>query len=250
MRLGKTLDAGTSGTNMADEEEFDFEAFYNKHPNEVKAIGGSLLAYFVVFEPLFQWMWDEGTRCGVWGDDYSCQGSVWLTLAYVSIASIVLAPGIWGAASMLVKKFTHVEKTQRDDFVWTVVFLLTGGAIWAILWLYCLPHTWTLLPWGSWDTNWWKIFPFMGLFAFGGVAMWPLAVLGLWGKFNDFAETEKKALDFEVDFKEKLADSMDEGKKFESQELKSLDPVNQPLTKKQEFTSILGDMKIHEKYKK
>ena len=213
-----------------EEEEFDFEAFYNKHPNEVKAIGGSLLAYFVVFEPLFQWMWDEGTRCGTWGDDYSCQGSVWLTLAYVSIASIVLAPGIWGAASMLVKKFTHVEKTQRDDFVWTVVFLLTGGAIWAILWLYCLPHTWTLLPWGSWDTNWWKIFPFIfGLIPFGGGPL-VATIAAIGEKFKQFAEAEKQGHEFEEGFKAKLADVSIEESKFELPELKSPD-TTQPLTK-------------------
>ena len=243
---------------MSDEDEFDFEAFYNQNPNEIRGIGGSLLAYFFMLEPLFQWMWDEGTRCGVWGDDYSCQGSVWLTLAYVSMASIVLAPGIWGAASMLVKKFTHVEKTQRDDFVWTVVPLLTGAAIWATLWLYCLPHTWTLLPWGSWDTNWWKIFPFIGLIGVGtgagGVVLIPI-----FEKFRNLATAEKKAVDFEDDFKAKLESASVEESKFEFQELESLDPTEQPLTKENdeeakviqtEFTSILGDMKIHEKYKK
>ena len=259
MRLGKTLDAGTSGTNMADDDEFDFEAFYNKHPNEVKAIGGSLLAYFVVFEPLFQWMWDEGTRCGVWGDDYSCQGSAWLTLAYVSMASIVLAPGIWGAASMMVKKFTHVEKAKRDEVAWTAVFLLNGGVFWATLWLYCLPHTWGLLPWGSWDTNWWKIFPYIfALFPFGGGLLIPGAPIILGEKFRDLATAEKKALDFEDDFKTKLAGSADETMKFELPELKSPD-TTQPLTKENgeeakiiqtDFTSILGDMNIHEKYKK
>jgi len=250
MRLSKTLDAGTSGTNMADDDEFDFEAFYNKHPNEVKAIGGSLLAYFVVFEPLFQWMWDEGTRCGVWGDDYSCQGSAWLTLAYVSMASIVLAPGIWGAASMMVKKFTHVEKAKRDEVVWTAVVLLNGGVFWATLWLYCLPHTWGLLPWGSWDTNWWKIFPYIFVLSWFGLGPLFATFAGIGEKFKQFAEDEKRAHEFEEDFKTKLADSTDEGKKFEFREKKILDSTDQPLAKEGQFTSILGDMQIHEKYKK
>ena len=159
---------------------------------------------------------------------------------------------------MLVKKFTRVEKTQRDDFVWTVVFFLTGGSIWAILWLYCLPHTWTLLPWGSWDTNWWKIFPFIGLFGVGtgagGVVLIPIIE-----KFRNLATAEKKAVDFEDDFKAKLADVSVEENKFELPELKSLDPTKEPLAKEKdeeakviqtEFTSILGDMSIHEKYKK
>ena len=60
MSLSKTLDANYLRKTMAGDEEFDFAAFYNKHPKEVKAIGGSLLAYFAVSEPLFQWMWDEG----------------------------------------------------------------------------------------------------------------------------------------------------------------------------------------------
>ena len=244
---------------MADDDEFDFEAFYNQNPNEIKAIGGSLLAYFVVFEPLFQWMWDEGTRCGVWGDDYSCQGSAWLTLSYVAFASIVLAPGIWGATSMFAKKFTHVEKAKRDEVVWTAVVLLNGGVFWATLWLYCLPHTWGLLPWGSWDTNWWKIFPYIfALFPFGGGLLIPGAPMILGEKFRDLATAEKKAVDFEDDFKTKLAGSADETMKFELPELKSPD-TTQPLTKENgeeakiiqtEFTSILGDMNIHEKYKK
>ena len=145
MSLSKALDANYLRKTMADDEEFDFEAFYNKHPNEVKAIGGSLLAYFAVFEPLFQWMWDEGTRCGVWGDEYSCHGSVWLTLVYVAMLSTVLAPGIWGGISMFAKNFTYVNDQQRGEVVWLATFGLPLSMIWATLWLYCLPHTWSLL---------------------------------------------------------------------------------------------------------
>jgi len=249
MRLGKTLDAGTSGTNMADDDEFDFEAFYNKHPNEIKAIGGSLLAYFVVFEPLFQWMWDEGTRCGVWGDDYSCQGSVWLTLAYVALVSTVLAPGIWGGVSMFAKNFTYVNDQQRGEVASLAAFGLPFATIWATIWLYCFPHLWTLLPWGSWDTNWWKVFPF--IFGLSWFALGPLVgtISTILGKFKQFAEDEKQGHEFEEGFKAKLAGSADETMKFELPELKSPD-TTQPLTKETQFTSILGDMKIHEKYKK
>ena len=63
---------------MADRDlEEDIGAIFKNNPLETRLIGGSLLAYFAVFQPLFQWMWEEGTRCGVWGDDYSCQGSAW-----------------------------------------------------------------------------------------------------------------------------------------------------------------------------
>ena len=243
---------------MSDEDEFDFEAFYNQNPNEIRGIGGSLLVYFFMFESLFQWMWDEGTRCGVWGDDYSCHGSVWLTLAYVAMVSTVLAPGIWGAASMFAKNFTYVNEYQRSEVVWLATFGLPFAAIWATLWLYCLPHTWTLLPWGSWDTNWWKIFPFIfGLIPFGGGPL-VATIAAIGEKFKQFAEAEKQGHEFEEGFKAKLADVSIEESKFELPELKSPD-TTQPLTKENvedtkvsqtEFTSILGDMKIHEKYKK
>ena len=160
---------------------------------------------------------------------------------------------------MFAKKFTHVEKAKRDEVAWTAVVLLNGGVFWATLWLYCLPHTWGLLPWGSWDTNWWKIFVYIfALFPFGGSLLIPGAPIILGEKFRDLATAEKKAVDFEDDFKTKLAGSADETMKFELPELTSPD-TTQPLTKENggeakiiqtEFTSILGDMNIHEKYKK
>ncbi len=260
MRLGKTLDARTSGTIMADRDlEDDLQSFFKNNPLETRLIGGSLLAYFVVFEPLFQWMWDDGTRCGVWGDDYSCMGSVWLTLAYVAILCLVMAPAIWGAFSMFTKYFTRVNDQQRGDVVWLATLGIPLSMIWATLWLYCFPHLWTLLPWGSWDTNWWKVFPF--IFGLSWLGLGPLigTISTILGEFKEFAETEKQALDFEDDFKTKLSKSSDEGKNFRFQEKKPQDPILQPLTKENDgdtkviqtqFTSILGDMNIHEKYKK
>ena len=217
---------------MADRDlEDDLQSFFKNNPLETRLIGGSLLAYFAVAGPLFEWMWDEGTRCGVWGDDYSCQGSVWLTLAYVSMVSTVLAPGIWGGISMFVKNFTYVNDQQRGEVVWLATFGLPFAAIWATLWLYCFPHLWMLLPWGSWETNWWKIFPFIfGLIPLGCGPFFA-TIAGIGGKFKQFAEGEKRAHEFEEDFKEKLADSTDEGKKFEFSETKNLDSSNLPLTK-------------------
>ena len=245
---------------MADRDlEEDIGAIFKNNPLETRLIGGSLLAFFAVFQPLFQWMWEEGTRCGVWGDDYSCQGSAWLTLAYVAMASIVLVPGIWGGISMFAKNFTYVNDQQRGEVVWLATFGLPFAAIWATLWLYCFPHLWMLLPWGSWETNWWKIFPYIfGLswFGFGPLLGTITAILG---KFKEFAELEKQAHEFEEDFKTKLAISADETMKFEFSEEKILDSSELPLTKENgeeakiiqtDFTSILGDMQIHEKYKK
>ena len=159
---------------------------------------------------------------------------------------------------MFAKNFTYVNDQQRGEVVWLATFGLPFAAIWATLWLYCLPHTWTLLPWGSWDTNWWKIFPFIfGLIPMGGGPLFA-TIAGIGGKFKQFAEDEKRAHEFEEDFKTKLAGSADETMKFELPELKSPD-TTQPLTKEHDgdakgiqtdFTSILGDMNIHEKYKK
>ena len=135
-----------------------------------------------------------------------------------------------------------------------------------------MPYAWTLLPWGEWSTNWWKIFPF--IFGLSWIGLGPLlgTISTILGKFNEFAELEKQAYEFEEGFKAKLADSTDEGKKFEFREKKNLDASDLPLTKESgegwrgpavhqipdaassesnppQFTSILGDMDIHEKYK-
>ena len=238
---------------MSDRDlEEDIGAIFKNNPLETRLIGGSLLTYFAVVGPLFEWMWEEGTRCGIWGDEYSCQGSVWLTLAYVASVSTMLSPGIWGGISMFAKNFTYVNDQQRDEVVWLATIGLPFAAIWATLWLYCFPHLWMLLPWGSWETNWWKIFPFIfGLIPLGGGPV-VATIADIGGKFKHFSEVEERAHEFEEDFKGKLADSTDEGKKFEFTEKKILDSSDLPLTKDSnppQFTSILGDMKIHEKYK-
>jgi hypothetical protein len=254
---------------MSDEEAPDW---VKNNPSELRAIAGSAFGGFIVTN-LFDFMWYEGTRCGVWGEEYSCYGSVWLTLAYVAMLSTALAPGIWGGISMFAKNFTRVNDQQRREVASLAAFGLPFAAIWATIWLYCLPTTWTLLPWGSWDTNWWKIFPY--LFGLSWFGLGPLigTISTVLGKFKEFAETEKQAHEFEEGFKAKLADSTDEGKKFEFREKKNLDASDLPLTKESgegwrgtavnqmpgeastesnppQFTSILGDMDIHEKYKK
>ena len=193
---------------MADRDlEDDLQSFFKNNPLETRLIGGSLLAYFVVFEPLFQWMWDDGTRCGVWGDDYSCMGSVWLTLAYVAILCLVMAPAIWGVFSVFTKYFTRVNDQQRGDVVWLATLGIPLSMIWATIWLYCFPHLWALLPWGSWDTNWWKIFPF--IFGLSWLGLGPLigTISTILGEFKEFAEAEKQAHEFELNFAEELKQS-------------------------------------------
>ena len=248
MSVSKALDVNLPQMVMAEEEAPDG---VDESSSEIPAFVATASMFGgYIFINLFDFMWEEGTRCGVWGDDYSCQGSVWLTLAYVALVSIALAPGIWGAFSLFVNNFTRVNDQQRGEVVALATFGLPFAAIWATIWLYCLPHTWGLLPWGSWDTNWWKIFPYIFGLSWFGLGPLFATFAGIGEKFKQFAEDEKRAHEFEEDFKTKLAGSADETMKFEFREKKILDSTNQPLTKEGQFTSILGDMQIHEKYKK
>jgi len=230
---------------MEDEEvDVNFAELYQKHPAEIKAIITSIVSYIVI-SYVIGWFWDEGTQCGFWGDKAGCQGVVWLTLAYVSIIVMALSPGIWGVFSLATKAFTHVDKSKRDEVAWVAIFGLGGGAIWATLWLYCLPMTWILLPWGPWDTNWWKIFPFLfGLIWLGGGPMLG-ATIDILNRFKGFAEIEKQAEEFEVNFAEKLKLSVANPMEQEPVENQDQAQIIQP-----QFTSILGDMNLPEKYKK
>ena len=92
-----------------------------------------------------------------------------------------------------------------------------GGWGWIFMWIFLL------LP--------------MGFSVIIGTLIW------ISENLKEFASEEEDVKKVETDFKAKLSGSTDEG-------TESLDSTKQPLTKEQEFTSILGDMKIHEKYKK
>ena len=230
---------------MEDEEpEIDWAEFFQKHPAEIKAIIFSIISYFVISD-LLGWMWNDGTQCGFWGDEAGCQGVVWLTQAYVSIIVVVLSPGIWGVFSLATKGFTHVDKSKRDEVAWVAIFGLGGGAIWATMWLYCLPMTWGLLPWGPWDTNWWKVFVFLSGLIWLGLGPMLGAIVDIKKRFKGFAEIEKQAEEFEVNFAEKLKLSMEN-----PSEQKSVENQEQAQIIQSQFTSILGDMNLPEKYKK
>ena len=55
--------------------------------------------------------------------------------------------------------------------------------IWALLWLICLPCTWTA-SWGPWETNWWKIFPYLfRIIWFGGLPLL-FVVINFFRKIN------------------------------------------------------------------
>ena len=222
LKAGRTMEG--------EEREIALAELFKKHPAEIKAIIFSIISYFVISD-LLGWMWKSGTECGFWVGENYCQGSVWLTLSYVSIFSMLLAPGIWGGFSLWSKMFTHVDEKKRREFVSSAAFGMPTAVIWATIWLYCLPMTWMLLPWGPWDVNWWKIFPFLfGLIWFGGGPILGI-ILDIRLKLREFTQIEKQATEFEHNFTKKL---------------------KQPSTESNQtqFTSILGDMNIPEKYKK
>lgn len=98
-------------------------------------------------------------------------GAIWWSLLAVLLVSIGAGP-LAIAAIMLTYRTKDVTKKWRNDTMGLLLFGLPVATIWALLWLVCLPYTWTLLPWGDWSTNWWKIFPFLfGLIWLGGLPL-------------------------------------------------------------------------------
>ena len=78
---------------------------------------------------------------------------------------------------------SYREKDVTDQWIQKTNGLLMSiptTLIWALLWLVCMPFTWGLLPWGEWSFNWWKIFPYGGLFLLGGLPL--IAVLSQFSK--------------------------------------------------------------------
>ena len=227
---------------MADRDlEVDIEAIFKDNPLETRMIIGSIVGYVMVFKVIgADWFWHQAMECGFWNGEY-CGGTEWWLMLHMAILTVVLGPGIWGGMSIFTKKFTHVEKARRDECGWIALVGLGGGGIWAILWTWSLPHTWGMMPFEQGGWGWifmWIFFLLpMGFSVIIGTLIW------ISSNLKEFASEEEKVKKVGTDFKAKLSGSTDEEKE-------SLDPTKQPLTKEQEFTSILGDMKIHEKYKK
>jgi hypothetical protein len=234
---------------MADRDlEVDMEAIFKDNPLETRMIIGSIVGYFMIFEVIgADWLWHQAMECGFWNGEY-CGGTEWWLMLHMAILTMVFTPAIWGGMSILTKKYTHVEKARRDEVVGVALFGLGSGGIWAVLFSWSLPHTWFMMPfeqggWG-WIFMWIFLLLPMGFSVIIGTLIW------ISSNLKEFASVEEDVKKVETDFKAKLASSTDEGNKFEIKKEKSLDPTKQPLTKEQEFTSILGDMGIHEKYKK
>ena len=239
---------------MADRDlEDDIDAIFKNNPLETRMIIGSIIGYFMIFKVIgADWFWHQTMECGFWNGEY-CGGTEWWAMLHLTILTVALGPGIWGGMSIFTKKFTHVEKARRDGCALIAIFGFGSSGIWAILWTWSLPHTWGMMPfeqggWG-WIFMWIFLLLPMGLSGIFGALAW------ISSELKEFASEEENVKKVASDFKTKLAGSADETMKFELPELKSLDPTEQPLAKEEapksgQFTSILGDMSIHEKYKK
>ena len=114
----------------------------------------------------------DGTQCVV--TEYeSCErlvgtSGVWWSLLGSLTTGIAVGPLVFSA---LILSYRNKDVTKKwKDEIWGLLFLINPSIIWALLFLICLPYAWTLLPWGEWSTNWWKIFPFgFGLIWLGGL---------------------------------------------------------------------------------
>ena len=134
---------------------------------------GGLAWAWMFIEPLnVQWFFEESwLTYNALGDEaieseVHSRGGIWWSLLGTLLVSVGLAP-----LTISFVLFTYRSKGVTEEWlknVWTSVTLIPIAAIWALLWLVCLPVTWWLLPWGEWSESWWKIFPFLGLGFFGG----------------------------------------------------------------------------------
>ena len=130
--------------------------------------------YFAISEVGWQVVTEnsDGTQCVV--TEYeSCErlvgsGGVWWSLLGSLVTGIAVGPLVFSA---LILSYRNKDVTKKwKDEIWGLLFLINPSIIWALLFLICLPYAWTLLPWGEWSTNWWKIFPYgFGLIWLGGL---------------------------------------------------------------------------------
>jgi len=122
--------------------------FFRNYPKESQAIIGSLMGYFVVFKVLqADWFFQESISCGFWNGPRFCGGAEWWLLLHTFILGCVLSPGIIGGVSLGQKTvFTQMTLPERDGLGTVLTAGLWGSIIWAVLWLWSLPHTWGIMP--------------------------------------------------------------------------------------------------------
>jgi hypothetical protein len=100
--------------------------------------------------------------------------NVWWGMLFILLSFCAMLPTIIGVGIKMANR-PNVSHQYMEQ-LWFGIFLLPFGLEWAYLWLLALPFTWTLLPWGDFAYNWWKIFPFFGI---GMMSIWGLFPLYL-----------------------------------------------------------------------
>jgi len=156
------------------EDETVFGGFFRNHPKESRAITGSLMGYYVVFEVFgANWFLEQALSCGFWNGPRYCGGSEWWLLLYTFILGCVLSPGIIGGVSLGQKlSFTQMSIPERDGLGGLLTGGLWGGLIWAVLWMWSLPHAWGIMPfehgWG-WIYLWIFLLLPMGMMPVFGI---------------------------------------------------------------------------------
>ena len=126
-----------------------------------------ILAPIAIFAWPTVWLWEAGLSANRPGEAFF----VLLAILLTSVSAIPIG-------LILPKLATRGIKPEDLDGKWAsetyaLIFTTPLGMIWVALWIWCLPNVWTLLPWGPWQTNWWKIFPYMGIV--------PMSMMGLMG---------------------------------------------------------------------
>jgi hypothetical protein len=128
------------------------------------AFGGIGWATFATFVWQLPWFWTESLQAA------SQPGSEWWMLLAILLTSIAAAP-LASAGAVFSWRGRKVMKVWKEELFGFMFIGLPTAAIWAAMWLYCLPYTWDLLPWGGGE-GWWKIFPYLGLGIVASPSFW------------------------------------------------------------------------------
>jgi len=168
---------------MADDGEAP--EWISNNPTELTAIGGSIAGYFLIFEAIgADWFLEQALRCGFWNGPEYCGGSEWWLLLYTFILGCVMTPGIIGGVSLGQKlSFTRMTIPERDGLVGILSGGLFGSLLWAVLWMWILPHTWGMMPF---EHAWGFIFLW-------GFLLLPLGVMPIIGILIDASNRIKNA---------------------------------------------------------
>ena len=162
--------------------QVSYEILARRNRQILAAIAFGLITSFLFFSSFnVQWFATESIAAAAEmseSPEYRLNGGIWWSLLSVLLFSIPIIP-LCFAFVML----SYREKDVTDTWIQKTNGLLMSiptTLIWALLWLVCMPFTWGLLPWGEWSFNWWKIFPYGGLFLLGGLPL--IAVLSQFSK--------------------------------------------------------------------